>query len=620
MAAASSRRRWSSQFSFVLASAGSAIGFGNIWRFPKLAYSYGGGAFLVPYLLALLLFAIPLVVLEFALGQRHQASHVEVMRRLHPRAAGLGWAAVLGTFLVSQFYVALLAITLSYLLASFSSPLPWADAPPSALGANASAGGSRAHAYFADVVTRSVPLGVDGARGAELVPGLSAAYFALWVLVAAGAARSSQSIEALNRVLLPVPLAVLLVFLVRGLTLPGATDGLAAFATPDFSQLWSAEIWIAAISQLFFGTSAGLGTLTTYASFSEPGSPVVLSAVCVCVGNSAFSLLAGATVFSFLGHLAHERGVPIASVVTGGPSLAFEVFPSAFSTLPYPQLWAVGFFLMLLNLGVSSAVSMTAPLSTALVELLDRPSTDRPAAGTSTGARAGAGADGGGALAAIRRLSSRTGGAAPTLALHALGFLTGLVYVTRSGVFWVDLADHFVPMYLTVRGEAAPAPSSPHPSSPRPPLPSQVTVGLCECALVSRARGGHALVASLPDADRKGGAWWVLCWRWIIPPALVLLLLAQSSNELRSPYGANTGGGAFPPWALAFGWLLALGPTSLVCCGLSSSGGCGLRRLSLGPRGLRRRGVLPEVTPAGARSTLAVDAEVELEVRAGTGL
>ncbi|EOD06229.1 hypothetical protein EMIHUDRAFT_259028, partial [Emiliania huxleyi CCMP1516] len=98
------RSRWSSHTTFLLASIGSAIGFGNVWRFPMMAYSYGGGAFMLPYLIALFFAAIPMVVLEFALGQRLQRGHVALVAHIAPRWEGLGWATVVGTFLSAQYY------------------------------------------------------------------------------------------------------------------------------------------------------------------------------------------------------------------------------------------------------------------------------------------------------------------------------------------------------------------------------------------------------------------------------------------------------------------------------------------------------------------------------------
>mmetsp|Transcript_18245 Transcript_18245/g.51339 ORF Transcript_18245/g.51339 Transcript_18245/m.51339 type:complete len:245 (-) Transcript_18245:1307-2041(-) len=205
------------------------------------------------------------------------------------------------------------------------------------------------------------------------------------------------------------------------------------------------SIWVAAVSQLLFGTSAALGTLTTYASYTSPNTPVVRAAVVVALANSAFSILAAVTVFGFLGFLSHATGVAIEQLVASGPALAFQVFPIAFGLMPLPQLWAFLFFLMLLNLGLSSAVSMTSPLVLSLCEARDW----------------------------------RTSRIAPSL--HLLAFLTGLMYVTRSGNYWLELSDHFVPMFLTL------------------------IVGLAQCLLVARYYGASRLMSQLHPADQVTG-------------------------------------------------------------------------------------------------------------------
>ena len=146
--------------------AGSTHGLA-VWRFPKLCYQYGGGAFLIPYFLALFFCAIPVVVLEFALGQKFRVGHVALMRQLSPRAVGLGWAACIGTFLIAQFYQALLAITLIYLLSSFTlDGLPWTN--------------GHAHAFFAQTVVKQ-SAAVDDLAG--VVPSLAAAYAVIWAVV-----------------------------------------------------------------------------------------------------------------------------------------------------------------------------------------------------------------------------------------------------------------------------------------------------------------------------------------------------------------------------------------------------------------------------------------------------
>jgi NSS family neurotransmitter:Na+ symporter len=218
------RTQWSSNFAFVLASVGSAIGFSNIWRFPKLCYAYGGGAFLIPYCISLFFFAIPIVVLEFAIGQRFQGSHVHCMRALAKDTlspgwgTGFGWTAVVGEFAVGQYYFALLGVTMCYLFASFVDPLPWTASPTD---------------FYESIVRTSSTI----ENGPALVPGLTLAYIAIWFLTFLSASRSSASIELLNKIVMPVPFVVLLTFLIRGLTLPGASLGLHALFTSDLDAL-----------------------------------------------------------------------------------------------------------------------------------------------------------------------------------------------------------------------------------------------------------------------------------------------------------------------------------------------------------------------------------------------
>ena len=566
--AAPPRRAWSSNSSFILASIGSAVGFGNIWRFPKLAHKYGGGAFLIPYSLAWVFCAVPVVVLEFSLGQRFQASHVNIIRQLHPRAVGLGWAGVIGTFLLVQFYNALLGITLCYLIVSFSpNGLPWTNGPRQIFSNETLASQSLAHTFFVETIVQPSG-GVDDFGG--LVPHLAAAYAAIWLIVAASASRSSASIELLNWIVTPIPFVVLTVFFFRGVTLEGAGTGIAAFLSPDYSHLWGTEVWMAAVGQLFFGVSAGLGTLTTYASYTPKETPIVRSAIIVCCANSAYEILCGFTVFAYLGHLSHLRGVPVDEVVVGGTSLAFEVFPVAFSSLPAPQLWSILFFLMLLNLGISSAVSMTSPLSMALVEAcLPREVPSRLTVRGSTSPhslplwRRG--------LNWITRVLAGTS-TRLTLSVHFFGFCGGLIYVTRAGLYWIDLSDHFVPLYLTV------------------------VVSLSECLLVSLAYGEHRLIRELARADQRWERWWAISWRYNVPCILTVLMLANSYSEyVTNPFGRG-GDVTYPAWVLFIGTCLAFGPMLLlpICyvdrvrdgCAQWLAGGVGNHRVT-------------EVTPSG---------------------
>lgn len=490
-APAPARERWSSEGAFLLASIGSAIGFGNIWRFPMLAFEYGGGAFLVPYLLSLFIVAIPMVVLEFGLGQLCQRGHVRLVRRLEPRAEGFGWAPAVGSFLITQYYNALLAYAAVYFVRSFASPLPW-EAP-----------GWTPTRFFYDGVVQ--PSGSVEALGG-IVPGLAVAYCVVWGLVYAGVRGGARSLGWLNNLVMPAPFAILLVLLARGLSLEGAGEGVRALFRPDWAVLRARpDVWLVAMGQILFGVSAGMGVLTTYASYSPRSARAVRAAFVVCLSNSAFSVLAAVAVFAFLGHMAHEQGRPLGEVVSGGTALAFEVFPHAVALLPLPQLWAAAFFLMLLNLGLSSAASDVTPLAVALSEAAAR--SRRPWLGPTVAARAPA-------------------------VLHGLGCATGLIYVSGAGLYWIDVANHFIPMLNTV-----------------------VTC-LGECLLVTATVGARPLADAIARASGETAGLGLLAWLWkaVIPASLAVMLAVQCFAEARSPFGG------YPGWVLALGWVMALGP------------------------------------------------------------
>ena len=559
--AAAPRERWSGQFTFILASIGSAIGFGNVWRFPMLAYTHGGGAFLVPYFFALFFATIPVVTLEFALGQRLQKGHVALLRALSPRAVGLGWASVIGTFTIATFYSSLLAYCVVYLVGSVQTPQPWA--------ANASQDDvAAAHEHFLRGVLERTG-GFDATGG--LVPHLAAAYFGVWLCVCAGA-NGARAIGWMVKVLMPLPFVVLGAFLVRALTLSGAGDGIALLLTPDFSKVASFEIWITATSQLFFGVSAGLGTLTTYASYNDAKRAVLVPASIVCCANSAFSLLAGVVVFAFLGHAAELRGVAPTELVQSGPALAFEIFPAAVALMPAPQLWAFLFFAMLLNLGISSAISMTSPLCVALAEAL-----------ANGGPRARA------LVATGRRRLALVG------VVHALGFAAGLLFCTRAGVLYVELADHYVVLLLTV------------------------VTALGECVLASCCHGARTLLKELHTesasaVDRLAAPLLAFAWRFFIPAVLTVLLVATVVGEVVAPWGIH--GVDVPPWALALGWTLGLGPAAVAVCAAfvlrpRAGGAGGSARPGLAAAdGARAVAEIEFATPNGGTSTASTASKV----------
>lgn len=242
------REQWSGQVGFLLAAIGSAIGLGNIWRFPGVAYQNGGGAFVVPYVVALLCVGTPVLLLDYALGHRFRGGAATVFRRLSRRLEWLGWLQVGICFIIMAYYAVIVAWSLRYTL--FSVNRAW---------------GSDAGAFFTRYIgVRDLP--DSGAPGfsAQPVAGVVIPLLIVWALGIVTIARGvSDGVEKANRVFLPLLVVMFIALVGRALLLPGATTGLNALFTPDWSALGESRVWIAAFGQIFFSLSVGFGIMPT---------------------------------------------------------------------------------------------------------------------------------------------------------------------------------------------------------------------------------------------------------------------------------------------------------------------------------------------------------------------
>ncbi|RYV51879.1 sodium-dependent transporter [Pengzhenrongella frigida] len=344
------REQWSGQRGFILAAIGSAIGLGNIWRFPGVAYENGGGAFLIPYLVALLTAGIPVLLFDYAIGHRFRGSAPTAFRRLAKRAELLGWFQVAICFVIILYYTVIIAWSASYL--GFSVTRAWGDDP-------------------AGFFTGSF-LQVAQAPGVSLdiVPGVAWPLLLIWVLVLAVLALGVQKgLERANVIGLPVLVVLFLAMVLRALFLPGALDGLNAFFTPDWSALSDPGVWIAAYSQIFFSLSVAFGIMVTYSSYLKRKTNLTATGLVVGFANSSFELLAGIGVFAALGFMAQQQGTTIAELDgIAGVSLAFIAFPQIISMMPGGPIFGVLFFASLTLAGLTSLLSLLQVVSAAFQE------------------------------------------------------------------------------------------------------------------------------------------------------------------------------------------------------------------------------------------------------------
>jgi NSS family neurotransmitter:Na+ symporter len=343
------REEWGTRAGFILAAVGSAVGLGNIWRFPYVAYESGGGAFIVPYLFALLTAGIPLLVLEYTIGHRYRGSAPLSFRRLHRRAEFIGWWQIGVCFVIASYYAVVIAWAAAY--AWYSVTLAWGDDPDTF--------------FFADHLAATDAGTWGGLRLSVVVP-LALVWTVTLVVLSAGVRRG---IERANRVLIPLLVATFLVIVVRAVTLEGAGGGLDALFRPDWSAITDGGVWIAAYGQIFFSLSVGFAIMVTYASYLRRDSDLTGNALIAGFSNASFELLAGIGVFAALGFLALQQGVGVEEVATEGIGLAFVVFPELISQLPGPSgLFGVLFFGSLVLAGISSLISITQTYVAAVQE------------------------------------------------------------------------------------------------------------------------------------------------------------------------------------------------------------------------------------------------------------
>jgi len=343
------REQWSGQYGFILAAIGSAVGLGNIWRFPGVAYENGGGAFLLPYVIALLTAGIPILLLDYSLGHRFRGAAPTVFRRLGRRFEPLGWFQVAISFVIATYYTVIVVWAIRYV--GFSVDLAWGDDPGSFL--------------VNDFLRASGP-------GFELdfVGGIFWPMLVLWVAVLVVMALGVRSgLELLNKICIPLLVVTFAAMVVRALFLPGAIAGLNAFFTPDWDALTDANVWIAAYGHIFFSLSIAFGIMVTYSSYMARRSNVAPTGFVVGFANSSFEVLAGIGVFATLGFMAAQQSIAIDDLEgLTGVGLSFSTFPQIVSMMPGGPLFGVLFFLSLSLAGITSLISILQVVSAAFQE------------------------------------------------------------------------------------------------------------------------------------------------------------------------------------------------------------------------------------------------------------
>ena len=332
-----SRESWSARSGFIIAAIGSAVGLGNIWRFPYVAYENGGGAFLIPYLIAIFAAGLPLLFLDYAVGHKYRKAPPTAYKKLMNSEA-LGWWQVMVTLLIGIYYASVLSWAGSYMFYSIGQQ--W---------------GTDTEKFF---FTSYLQNGEGLAFG--FVPTLFIGLVIVWTVVMFilyGGVK--KGVELSNKIFIPLLLILFSILVVQALRLPGAVDGLNAFFTPNWEAMANYKVWLAAFGHIFFSLSVGFGIMLTYSSYLKRKTNLTGSGLVVALANSSFEILAGIGIFAALGFMAYSAGSSVDEVVSGGIGLAFIAFPKIISSLGAGgDLFGFLFFASLTVAGVTSMVSI----------------------------------------------------------------------------------------------------------------------------------------------------------------------------------------------------------------------------------------------------------------------
>ncbi|XP_034065037.1 sodium-dependent neutral amino acid transporter SLC6A17 isoform X2 [Gymnodraco acuticeps] len=565
------RPAWNNKLEYILAQVGFSVGLGNVWRFPYLCQKNGGGAYLVPYFILLILIGIPLFFLELAVGQRIRRGSIGVWNYVYPQLGGIGVSSLMVCGFVGLYYNVIIGWSIFYFFQSFQYPLPWAECPIQINGSQAivvpECDKSSATTYFWYRQTLNITSSIDDTGGLNWKMVLS--LLVAWILVCLAVIKGIQSSGKVMYFSSLFPYLVLFCFLVRGLMLKGAVDGIAHMFTPKLEKMLEPQVWREAATQVFFALGLGFGGVIAFSSYNKRENNCHFDAALVSVINFVTSILATLVVFAVLGfkanimnekcvvdnaekiigflntgvlskelipphinfsHLSTEDYAEMYGVIktvkedifdqlgldsclledelnkaVQGTGLAFIAFTEAMTHFPASPFWSVMFFFMLINLGLGSMIGTMTGITTPILDAFK-----------------------------IRKEIL-------CVACCVIAFLLGLLFVQRSGNYFVTMFDDY-----------------------SAGLPLTVVVFL-ENISVAWIYGTDRFMQDLEDMlGFRPYSFYYYMWKYVSPAILVLLIIATVIEMAISPAGYNAwveAEGAeqfhsYPPWALAMAYSL----------------------------------------------------------------
>eukprot|EP00092_Neocalanus_flemingeri_P007451 GFUD01008047.1.p1 GENE.GFUD01008047.1~~GFUD01008047.1.p1 ORF type:complete len:659 (+),score=176.58 GFUD01008047.1:50-2026(+) len=564
------RVTWDSPVQFFFTVLGFCVGLGNIWRFPYLCQQNGGGAFIIPFLIMLIVVGMPLLLLELALGQKLRVGAAEAWKKVHPALAGVGYGSTIVATIVGCYYNVIIAWCIFYLGSSFTTTLPWSSCPLTDDNQTiAECEDSSETQYFWFRTTLDASGSIDDPIGIKYWTFLCLvlSWVIVYLILMKGIASSGKVVYFTAM----FPYVVLTIFFFRGITLKGATAGLSHMFTPKLEMLLKPTVWLDAANQVFYSFGLAFGSIISFGSYNNPKKNCVKDVIIISFTNAFTAIYACAVIFSILGFkavhlfekcLEHDVGILMpmypefknrnmedipqdeySLAMSGftkihpqnllkncslvkelddsaqGTGFAFIVMADVFTKIPGAPFWSALFFMMLLSLGLGSQIGiMEGVMST----LFDQPS-----------------------LKHIKK---------PVLVgCVAVGcFSIGLVFTTGAGEYWLTLFDSFGATGLTF-------------------------IAFAELLSVMYVYGHERFTNDIETMTGvRPGLYWQLMWRFVSPTLMAAVIASSTyfmltNKPVYTAWNRNTAAGEkkeYAGWSLGVAALLAMSSLIPILVGL----------------------------------------------------
>ncbi|XP_063718053.1 sodium- and chloride-dependent glycine transporter 2-like isoform X2 [Symsagittifera roscoffensis] len=513
---------WGTKAEFILSCVGFAVGLGNVVRFPYVCYESGGGAFLIPFCVFLVIAGIPMFFLELAVGQFSSSGPITVWR-CAPLVSGLGYCVCCICFLLTFYYSVIVAWCMYYLFNSFSSPLPWSQCndDPRCIGvpcgSNATDNSSvdckeaqmspAALFYFKNLLGITTSIEEVG----EFQYHIAICLFLTWLLIFLALIKGIHSLGKVAYVTSVLPYILLTALLVFSITLPGSGNGIIYYIKPDFAKLADPVVWKSAASQIFFSFGIGWGCLIAFSSYGKFDNNCLRDAVLVSILDCATSIFAGFVIFAIIGFMAHEQGTTVGRAIENSPGLAFVTYPTIVNEIKFPQVWAVLFFVMLIVLGADTLFALVEGVVTAICDRFPH--------------------------------KLRTRKMYVTLAYCLSSLFCGIFLCFGNGLYVYTLFDSFVASI------------------------NLLIIGILELIIISWVYGADRFIDDISfmlqyDVNR----FWKYVWQFVSPLSLLIVLVLSLINYSQATVQTLYGTYTYPLYCECIGWAMVILPFFFIPC------------------------------------------------------